>query len=227
MTGTAASPSQINWAAAIQAVDCQRGPRAAMLSRMPSSERVARLLLLGGWMVLISYWSSQADLPIDQPLVANLLHGSQHKLAHVLAFGFLGLLGRWAFDGVPHSSVWAVLLVAAFGATDEWHQSFTLGRSPGIDDWAVDTTSAALAIYAWSRVRTTSWQRTVRAVAPLAVTAMFVLGLGLALHPNLERPANLNRATLRNVTSQVTHSVFDFARSTRDVARQMRSAATG
>jgi hypothetical protein len=54
-----------------------------------------------------------------------------------------------------------------------------------------------------------------------------VVSLGLALGPSLSRPADLNRATLRNVTSQVAHSVLDFARSTREVARQVRSAATG
>src|SRR5713101_7678385 len=108
------------------------------------TQRFARLLVLAGWMSLITYWSSQGRLPIDQPEIASALHGFQHRLAHLVAFGLLGLLARWAFDGLPRAALWAVALASAFGASDEWHQSFTPARSPGVDDWATDTAFAAL-----------------------------------------------------------------------------------
>jgi VanZ family protein len=98
-------------------------------------------------MGLITYWSGQGSLPIDQPLVANTLHNFQHAIAHLFAFGIMGLLGRWAFDGWPRPALLAVLATCIFGATDEWHQSFTPGRRAAIDDWALDTASAALAVY--------------------------------------------------------------------------------
>ena len=125
--------------------------------RMRPAQRAARFLLLAAWMALITYWSGQGNLPIDQPVVANVLHGFQHRLAHLAAFGLVGLAGLVGLRWRPRAAFWAVLLTSLFGATDEWHQSFTLGRHSGIDDWAWDTACAAIAIYAWTRVRTTRW----------------------------------------------------------------------
>ena len=95
---------------------------------MRPADRAARLIAVIGWMALITYWSGQGTLPIDQPNVANALHGLQHRIAHVIAFGMLGLLAHWAFGGFSKASLMAVLLVSVFGAADEWHQSFTPGR---------------------------------------------------------------------------------------------------
>jgi hypothetical protein len=151
------------------------------------------------------------------------LHGLQHRFAHLIAFGVLGLLGRWAFGGWPRASLLAVLLVSVFGATDEWHQSFTPGRRAAIDDWVLDTASAAIALYVWARLRATRWHWRMRALAQLAVGVVFVLSVGLALRPSLPRPTELNGTTLRGAA----HAAMDFARSTRDVARQIRSTVAG
>src|SRR5438105_6321879 len=115
-----------------------------MLRGMP---RPARLLVLLTWMGLISFWSGQTNLPIDQPLVIAAAFGFQHRLAHLATFGLLALLARWTFDALPRSAVLAVLLTSLFGAVDEWHQSFTPGRHAGVDDWLFDTLSAAVALY--------------------------------------------------------------------------------
>ncbi len=77
------------------------------------------------------------------------------KFAHFGAYGLLATLvcrvrGGWRAAG------WSLLAVSAFGASDEWHQSFVPGRSPDVMDWVADTTGAALAValYAgWSRYR--------------------------------------------------------------------------
>jgi VanZ family protein len=177
-------------------------------------------------MALITYWSSQATLPIDQPAVANVLHGFQHRFAHAVTFGLLALLARWAFDGMPRAAVWAVVLASLFGATDEWHQSFTPGRHAGADDWAADTAFAAVALYAWSRLRqATTWRTPLRLAAPLVVAAMFVVGVSLAVWPTLSMAREFERPSLRSVPGQVAHTALDVARSTRDLARQIRSAA--
>jgi VanZ family protein len=189
---------------------------------MHPAQRCARLLVLGGWMALITYWSSQANLPIDQPVVANVLHGFQHRFAHAVAFGLLALLARWAFDGLPKSALWAVVLASTFGATDEWHQSFTPGRHAGADDWAADTAFAAAALYTWARLRAAITFRSpvLRAAAPLAVAAMFMVGVSLAVWPALSLTREFERPSLRNVA----HTALDVARSTRNLARQFRSA---
>ena len=177
------------------------------------------MLLLVAWMALLTYWSSQGNLPIDAPPVAGLLHNFQHKVAHLCAFGLLGLLARWAFDGLPRPWLLAVLLVGAFGASDEWHQSFTPGRRSAIDDWALDTLSAALAVFVWSRVRASRVHVRLRPLVPVAVGAMFLVGVVLAARPSI------SRSTVEWHTA--AHAAIDVARSTRDVARQLRSTVLG
>lgn len=77
------------------------------------------------------------------------------KAAH---FGLFGLLAMLVVrNGFPPRRAWlAVVLVALFGLTDEWHQSFTPGRYVEIADWVADTLGAivAVAVYVrWTRVR--------------------------------------------------------------------------
>jgi VanZ family protein len=67
------------------------------------------------------------------------------KFAHFAIYGLLATLvcrigagWRWA--------IVAFLLVALFGASDEWHQSYVPGRSTDFGDWIADTFGAALAI---------------------------------------------------------------------------------
>ena len=183
---------------------------------MRTAQRSARLVVLVAWMALLTYWSSQGNLPIDQPLVNDHLHGLQHRAAHLLAYGLLGILARWAFDGLPRATLFAVALTSAFGASDEWHQQFTPGRRSAIDDWVLDTASGALALYV-GRLLQSSRPRihaTVRAAAPLAVAAAFTLGVALAVRPSL--PPGLHAATVR----AAAHNALQLVRDTRDAARR-------
>jgi VanZ family protein len=82
---------------------------------------------------------------------------SADKMIHFAVYGLLAILicriGRgW------HAAILGALLAAAYGATDEWHQSFVPGRSAEFADWLADALGAVVAawIYAGSdRVR--SW----------------------------------------------------------------------
>ena len=67
------------------------------------------------------------------------------KVAHFGVYGLLATLlcrlGRgWRAAGC------ALLATSLYGISDEWHQSFTPGRSVEVADWAADTTGAALAV---------------------------------------------------------------------------------
>ena len=71
------------------------------------------------------------------------------KIAH---FGLFGLLATLV---LRLESVWrrlgwrgwiVIAAVSIFGATDEWHQSYTPGRSVEFGDWLADTSGAALAV---------------------------------------------------------------------------------
>lgn len=87
-------------------------------------------------------------------LVATGVEGGD-KIVHFVVYGLLATLvcrlGRgWRAAG------WAWLVVAAFGATDEWHQSFVPGRSTELLDWVADALGAALAVTlytGWTRYR--------------------------------------------------------------------------
>ena len=77
------------------------------------------------------------------------------KFAHFVVYGLLGTLvcrlGRgW------RAAAGALVVVSAFGASDEWHQSFVPGRVTDFGDWLADTLGAATAValysgWAWYR----------------------------------------------------------------------------
>lgn len=78
------------------------------------------------------------------------------KIAHFFVFGLLGTLvarvpavADWRGLGL----YWAVVLTSCYGITDEFHQSFTPGRSVELADWLVDTAGAALAVAIYARWR--------------------------------------------------------------------------
>ena len=77
------------------------------------------------------------------------------KVAHFFVYGLLATL---VARNLPvRGRVWlAILIVSVFGASDEWHQSFTPGRSATVADWVADTLGAGLAaaVYAgWAGYR--------------------------------------------------------------------------
>ena len=72
------------------------------------------------------------------------------KGGHFVGYALLGLayLHALAPGGVarPRAAVVAVLLAAAYGATDEFHQAFTPGRGPSITDVVIDTIGAGVGV---------------------------------------------------------------------------------
>jgi VanZ family protein len=67
------------------------------------------------------------------------------KFGHFVVYGLLGTLVCRLGSG-RRSGFWSLVVVAAYGASDEWHQSFVPGRSMELNDWIADTAGAALAI---------------------------------------------------------------------------------
>jgi len=59
-------------------------------------------------------------------------------LAVLLAQRISEVTGRW------RAAALALLLTAAFGAADEWHQGFIPGRSTELADWQAASLGAAL-----------------------------------------------------------------------------------
>jgi VanZ family protein len=98
---------------------------------------------------LIFYASSRSH--VAAPGITRI----DDKFGHFAVYGLLGTLVCRLGSGW-RSAVWALIVVSAYGASDEWHQSFVAGRSADLQDWIADTLGAAVAIalYAgWSRYR--------------------------------------------------------------------------
>ena len=98
---------------------------------------------------LIFYASSRAH--VASPGITKI----DDKFAHFAVYGLLGTLVCRMGNGW-RAAAWSFLIVAAYGASDEWHQSFVPGRSTEFEDWIADTVGAAVAIVfytGWSSYR--------------------------------------------------------------------------
>ena len=80
------------------------------------------------------------------------------KVFHFGLFGMLSVLLFFAFfyesrRPALKAALFALLITAAYGAFDEFHQSFTATRSVDIFDWVADTAGGAIAFLACLRHR--------------------------------------------------------------------------
>ena len=131
------------------------------------------------WPVLFAvmiFYASSRSRTVDIHAVPQ-----SDKLVHFAVYGLLGTLVCRVGRGWRAAAV-SLLIVSAFGASDEWHQSYVPGRYSDAADWLADTTGAALAIWlytSWSRYRawleTPLWRRarvamTEPAAAPTTAT---------------------------------------------------------
>ncbi len=93
----------------------------------------------------VLFWESSRANPFPF-LPQGLL--SHDKLLHAGAYAVLGALVAAAFRargvGAGRAVALAVLVAAAYGATDEWHQAYVPGRDADPLDWSADAVGAAL-----------------------------------------------------------------------------------
>ncbi len=96
------------------------------------------------WMGLIFYLSAQSSLPDLTPGAPSL----QEIAGHMFVYFVLAFLWRWALAGagVRHASWWALLIVALYGISDEFHQSFVPNRTPSFSDWTNDLLGGGIAL---------------------------------------------------------------------------------
>ncbi|MBI3972633.1 MAG: VanZ family protein [Chloroflexi bacterium] len=191
-----------------------------------------RWLPVVAWMGLITYWSGQSTLPIDQPWLARLLRGQQHPLAHAAAFAILAVLVRWAVDRTPGATLSAFLFASAFGAVDEWHQSFTPRRQPDIKDLFVDALAAAVAVMIadaclqiWRAWRAGRWNPASVIVPTLALMVTVVIAFSLLparMLPSIETGRRALYAVERALPEPAGPQVRRAARATAQVARIAR-----
>jgi VanZ family protein len=114
------------------------------------STRFVRWLPTTAWMVVIFGLSSVQGSSIPSAV------GVYSPVAHFTEYAVLAVLMVFALGGrrlsVPVALV-LLLACSAYGASDEFHQSFVAGRTPDPVDWATDTAGAALALASVAIVR--------------------------------------------------------------------------
>ena len=125
---------------------------------MSAARRVSRSTSL--WapviatMVAIFVVSAQHDVTLPAHTSDKQLHGAAYMGLSILTTrAIAGGLARGASPGAAVAG-WA--LATAYGASDEWHQSFVEGRSSDRTDWYADTIGAALGAagcWAWGIIR--------------------------------------------------------------------------
>jgi VanZ family protein len=124
--------------------------------RRPDPERGRwrwwRWLAVIGYMGVLFFLSAQSALP-------QLPGAPSDKLEHLAAYGVLSSLVVWAVAAGQWRSVTfrtaviAIVISAAYGYSDEYHQRFVPNRSYDLMDWAADVsgaTAAAALAWAWS-----------------------------------------------------------------------------
>lgn len=91
------------------------------------------------WMAGIFVLSSRRDLPkvTDSALQEVLLNA-----AHFVGYGVLAMLFAHALALPRHGKIIACVLAVLYGVTDEFHQSFTPGRTASAADLLVDLVGA-------------------------------------------------------------------------------------
>ncbi len=96
------------------------------------------------------YWLSSRTSTGGKPLPVS------DKLVHAVAYFGLCVVMRLAVGSVTPRAMATVIAVGVtmlYGATDEWHQSFTPGRDADVLDWVADAVGACVAAACWILAR--------------------------------------------------------------------------
>ncbi len=120
------------------------------------------------------------------PQTFELLHVGLRKLAHLTEYAvfslliYAGFLETADFEWRPHLALRSIVIAGLYSLTDEYHQSFVVGRTASLVDCGIDTIGASLAtlvVLGWDRWRQTSRRRKAAAAASAAPAAKGVAGL--------------------------------------------------
>lgn len=100
------------------------------------------------WMLFIFKLSGGSVPPASEDYWQDF---AVKKVAHVLFFGFLAVLVYRALIAykVPRkkAAIYSILFAVFYGATDEYHQTFTRGRQATLRDIGFDGLGASAFIY--------------------------------------------------------------------------------
>lgn len=80
------------------------------------------------------------------------------KVIHMMEFGVYAILSRIALDAFDEKNITinkiflAFIMTALYGFSDEFHQSFVMGRTSSIYDWYADIIGAMLFLFIYKLI---------------------------------------------------------------------------
>jgi VanZ family protein len=96
---------------------------------------------------LFIYWLSD-QTSLKEPF--DFGFDTQDKLYHAGAYSIMGLLAWRSFKhlfSVPIIlGLFSIAFCSLYGLSDEWHQSFVVGRESDVADWVADSIGSILTI---------------------------------------------------------------------------------
>jgi VanZ family protein len=103
------------------------------------------------WLMVIFFFSAQPTIKTTEIYWQDFII---KKTAHIVEYAILATLLYRALvaSGVSkkEAGIYAIILAATYGISDEFHQRFTPGREPRVRDVVFDTIGATMAIiYIW------------------------------------------------------------------------------
>jgi len=117
------------------------------------AQNLGFIIAPGAWMAFIFFLSTlegPASGRVLESVSGTWTEGWLSYLAHALLYGILAILVQsaiWVWDPQrqPKWVFVAGLFAAVYGITDEYHQSFVVGRSASASDVVVDSVAALVA----------------------------------------------------------------------------------
>jgi VanZ family protein len=113
--------------------------------------RVVDFLALLLYCTLIYWLSDQQTLPTPD------LFENQDKLIHFGAYFVMGLFAWRSFKHLISTPIilalFSIIFCSVYGAFDEWHQSFVIGRVSDAVDWLADTSGAVASVFLLHKLR--------------------------------------------------------------------------
>ncbi|WP_411725258.1 VanZ family protein [Methyloglobulus sp.] len=111
--------------------------------------KVFDILALLFYCAMIYWLSDQPSLPLP------MLFEYQDKLHHFTAYFLMGILASRNFrhfvEPPFNLAVVSIVFCSLYAISDEWHQSFVVGREADALDWVADTVGAIVAMFLLTR----------------------------------------------------------------------------
>lgn len=99
---------------------------------------------------LILYCSLIFWLSSKESLHTPMLFPHQDKIHHMGAYFIMGIFAWRCFNDYLHTKtriiISSVLFCSLYGLSDEYHQSFVIGRTADVLDWLADSVGAIIAM---------------------------------------------------------------------------------